>query len=155
MEWSEIDLAAAEWIIPAERSKNGLPHVVALPQMAVQLLDQMPRWQGGGYVLTLSSGERPITKFSDIKSRTDRLVELDPWVFHELRRTFRTGLSRLKIQRAVAEAVLNHAPPGLVGVYDIYGFAAEKREALDLWASYLRDLIQEPPDNLVKLGETA
>ena len=42
-------------------------------------------------------------------------VELPNWVNHDLRRTVRTGLSKLKFPRDVAEAVLAHRPPGIVG----------------------------------------
>lgn len=35
--WTEFNLDAAEWIIPAERMKVGRPHLVPLPRQAVEL----------------------------------------------------------------------------------------------------------------------
>ena len=45
-------------------------------------------------------------------------VELPNWVNHDLRRVVRSGLSPLRIPHNVAEAVLAHRPPGIVGTYD-------------------------------------
>jgi hypothetical protein len=50
----------------------------------------------------------------------------------------RTGLGKLGVQPHVAEAVLNHLPPKLIRTYDRNTYAAEKRAALDLWASHLK-----------------
>ncbi|CAK7033774.1 MAG: Prophage integrase IntA [Desulfovibrio sp.] len=37
-QWSEIDLEAGEWIVPAERMKMGRAHLVPLPRQAIELL---------------------------------------------------------------------------------------------------------------------
>ena len=34
----------------------------------------------------------------------------------------------------IAQAVVGHRPPGIVGVYEVHQYADEKREALELWA---------------------
>jgi hypothetical protein len=51
------------------------------------------------------------------------------------------------------EAVLAHARPGIKGVYDVYGYADEKREALELWAARLRSIVEPKPstDNVIQL----
>jgi integrase len=38
MRWQDVDLAGGWWTIPAERSKNGLPHRVPLTPMAVAII---------------------------------------------------------------------------------------------------------------------
>lgn len=50
------------------------------------------------------------------------------WSPHDLRRTARTMLSKLRCELRVAEAFIGHKPPGIVGVYDRHTFDAEKRE---------------------------
>jgi hypothetical protein len=62
----------------------------------------------------------------------------EPWTVHDLRRTVRTGLGELGAQPHIAEAVINHVPPKLVRTYDRNTYAAEKRDALDKWASHLK-----------------
>ena len=45
----------------------------------------------------------------------------------------------------VAEIVLAHARPGIVGVYDKWAFLEERREALEKWSAFLADLIRPLP----------
>jgi integrase len=44
--WEELDLDAAEWIIPAERMKMGRAHLVPLPRQAVELFRKMQEFSG-------------------------------------------------------------------------------------------------------------
>jgi hypothetical protein len=72
-------------------------------------------------------------------------VELPDWVNHDLRRTVRTGLSKLKFPRDVAEAVLAHRPPGIVGTYNLHEFEDEKREALAAWEQRIASIVNPEP----------
>jgi hypothetical protein len=67
-------------------------------------------------------------------------VTLPHFVNHDLRRTLRTGLSRLRIDRDIREAVLAHMRPGVEGVYDRHDYFAEKRDALERWAAHIQSL---------------
>jgi integrase len=62
------------------------------------------------------------------------------FTLHDLRRTCRTGLARLKIAPHIAERVLNHAQEKIPGTYDTHDYLEEKREALDKWAAHLASL---------------
>lgn len=44
--WTEFNLDAAEWIIPAERMKMGRPHLVPLPGQAAALFKKMYAFSG-------------------------------------------------------------------------------------------------------------
>ena len=54
------------------------------------------------------------------------------WRWHDLRRTVRTGLTRLGVPREHAEASINHigGRAGLVGTYERYDYAQEIIAAL-------------------------
>jgi hypothetical protein len=78
-------------------------------------------------------------------------VALQPWTNHDIRRSVRSQLSRLKIPEEVREAVLAHVRPGIKGVYDLYDYLDEKREALQLWAGRLRGIATPQPANMVRL----
>jgi hypothetical protein len=67
----------------------------------------------------------------------------EPWILHDLRRTVRTGLGKLGVQPHIAEAVLNHLPPKLIRTYDRNTYAAEKKAALDQWASHLKTIVAQ------------
>ena len=54
--WSEIDLDAAEWRIPAERMKAKKPHDVPLSAAAVALLKALPRIVGNDHVFPGAKG---------------------------------------------------------------------------------------------------
>ena len=66
------------------------------------------------------------------------------WRLHDLRRTAKTGMSRLRIPGRVSEAVLSHVIAGVEGVYDRHGYIDEMREALNAWAAYVEALSSSP-----------
>ena len=68
-------------------------------------------------------------------------VDLPHWVNHDLRRVVRSGLSALRVPHDVAEAVLAHRPPGIVGIYNLHEYQDEKREALEAWAQRLASIV--------------
>lgn len=70
---------------------------------------------------------------------------ISEFTLHDLRRTCRTGLARLKVLPHVAERVLNHAQQRIPGTYDRYEYLDEKREALDKWAAHLAGLTAPAP----------
>src|SRR5262249_13773309 len=59
---------------------------------------------------------------------------------HDLRRTGRTNLGRLRVKFEVAERVLNHAREKIHEPYALHDSLDEKREALDKWELSLRGL---------------
>lgn len=64
------------------------------------------------------------------------------WSPHDLRRTARTAMTRLKWDQRVAEAFIGHKPQGIVGVYDRHSFDAEKREWGPVLAAHMEKLTQ-------------
>jgi hypothetical protein len=79
-------------------------------------------------------------------------VKIEPWRNHDLRRNVRSGLSELRVDSDVAEAILAHVKPGIVGVYDVYEYLKEKREALERWGAHLKTIIEPPPPNVVDIN---
>ena len=73
-------------------------------------------------------------------------VDLPRWTNHDIRRSVRSQLSRLRITEEAREAVLAHARPGIKGVYDHHDYFDEKREALELWAARLRRIVEPAQD---------
>ena len=170
--WSELDFKKRLWVIPPERMKSDSPHVVPLSDEAVSILNDLPRFAGkgaGNFLFSTTNGVKPVNGFSKAKARLDkrmlhvlkamaRFSKADPdmvrqpgFVIHDLRRTMRTGLSGLPVSSDVAELVIAHARPGLRRVYDQFGYMAEKKQALDLWAGRVRGLVTPAPDNVVAL----
>jgi integrase len=171
--WPEFDLPNREWVIPAARMKGtnskARPHVVPLTPDMMKIIENLPRFKRGAFLFSTRFGERPIHLGSKAKKRLDtrmmrslrayarmrggdpEKVELAPWVIHDLRRTTRTNLSRLRVDRDVAEAILAHIKSGVEGVYDRHDLLDEKRAALELWAARLRSIVEPPPPNVVQM----
>jgi integrase len=148
MRWGDIeglDGDAPTWTL---RQKGGRLHLVPLAPMAGSLLRSLPR--RGEYVFTTGTtvggapakSPPPISGFADIKTRIDKLAAgVAPWRIHDLRRTARTGLSRLRVQPHVAELVLGHAVTGLIKIYDKHDYLDEKRDALSRWEAHLAAIL--------------
>lgn len=156
LRWSELDRERAEWLLPAERSKNGYAHVVALSKPALKELDRLAggkAWPDTGLVLPSHRGT-PLSAFSKLKTQWDKAMAkqlkasgassvVTPWRLHDLRRTVATGMQALDVRSEVIEAVLNHVSgyrAGIVGVYQQHDFLAQKRKALSAWAKHVTKL---------------
>ena len=61
------------------------------------------------------------------------------WAPHDLRRTARTLLGALGCPVEVAEAIMGHALPGVVGTYNQYKYDRERRE----WLTRLADRLEQ------------
>jgi integrase len=136
LQWSEIDTEARTITIPGSRTKNGREHVVPLSDMALAIVEGLPRFEHRQAVF--GRGQGGFGNWSKTKIALDKAANLKtPWTLHDLRRTVRTGMGMLGVQPHIAEAVLNHLPPKLVRTYDRNTYLAEKKAALDLWTSHL------------------
>lgn len=150
-ERAEFDLKAKEWGIPAERAKNGLPHIVPLSAAALALIKSIPETEGSTKLFPADGNpERSSSGFSKARTRFRRSLdevlkrkEGEHWTLHDIRRTVATGLQRLGVRFEVTEAVLNNvsgAKGGIAGVYQRHDWKQEKREALDALARHLQAL---------------
>jgi integrase len=141
--WSEIDLADAEWTIPANRSKNAKAHIVHLSQPALGILSGLHRTEGSDLVFT-TTGSTPISGFSKAKARIDEVSGVSAWTIHDLRRTFATlATGELEIQPAVVDKILNHssgAVTGVAAVYQRHAYLEQRRKAMDAWGRYVEGL---------------
>lgn len=141
MQWADVDLEAATWILKAADTKGERAHLVPLSPPMVALLKSLPRI-GGTFVFT-NDGKAHISGYAKGKARLDTFVEstggaIPRWTLHDLRRTASSHMARLGINRDIRGRVLNHAVQGVTDRhYTPYDFQAEKRSALERWAAEL------------------
>ena len=157
---SELDLAKRIWRLPGARTKNRRDHDVPLSDAALEIIAAQPRRVGRD--LLFGDGGGPFSGWSSAKDRLDQRIAaarkqagrkpMADWSPHDLRRTMRTGLAKLKVAPHVAEACINHLPSTLVQTYDRHPYEAEKRQALDAWARYVKKLVPDSPSNVVKIA---
>jgi integrase len=143
MRWSEVNLESGIWTLPKERSKNRAAHALALPKAAIKILRTAPRFEGSDFIFTCAGGEGPVMDFVRIKRRLDQRMEaaigkpIPRWVFHDLRRSFASGLGEIGIQPHIIEACLNHRSgivSGISAVYNRFSYQPEMRAALEAWS---------------------
>src|SRR5262249_49244231 len=102
-------------------------------------------------------GQRPISDFDQVKRRLDRLIrgempEMQPWTNHDIRRAVRTNLGAIpQIPHDVAELVVAHVPDRLTRTYNLHGYRAEKRQALELWGERLARIVEPDAGTGVQL----
>ncbi|MDA8248674.1 MAG: integrase arm-type DNA-binding domain-containing protein [Rhodospirillales bacterium] len=152
MRWSELE--GDLWTLPGARAKNGLPHELPLPALAVAQLPprrtirakdmqaaDRPRDAVFGKLETGFSGWSRCKERLDerlAKNRQDAFIKqhgreprddeakVIPWTLHDLRRTFVTRLNDLGLAEPhVIEALVNHHSGGAKrGVAGIYNRSA-------------------------------
>jgi integrase len=142
------------WEIPAERTKNGLTHLVPVPPTALQILAGLPvllnaNKEPSRFLFPASSKlVNHMTTYSEGKELLDEASGLSGWWFHDLRRTMSTGMASLGVPIVVTEAVLNHISgqkSGVAATYNRYQYLRERTEALEAWAEHLMQIVQPPP----------
>ena len=81
--------------------------------------------------------------FSKLKRALDREANVSGWRLHDLRRTAATRMQALGIRNEIVQAVLNHAIPGVGGVYLRAELEKEKAEALRVWVTELERITRK------------
>jgi integrase len=69
---------------------------------------------------------------------------VEPFTFHDLRRSMRTRLSALPIPDEVRELMIAHRPSGLHQTYDLHRYRDEKHRGFELWADRLLRIVEPP-----------
>ncbi len=155
-EWSEIDLESGWWVIPAEKSKNKLPHRVPLSPFAQCILKAAEKKADDSpwvFPSPRDGGEKRIADTAiDRAVRNNRQVfGIEPFTPHDLRRTAASFMTSMGISRLVVSKILNHAEQGVTAVYDRHSYDSEKRRALNAWSQKLSSLISDSVNNVVDI----
>ena len=149
--WSEIDLDAALWTIPAARMKrekdgkeNGDPHLVPLPRQAVAILRELKVYTGQGLMVFRGERdhERPISENSVRTALISMGYTPEIQTWHGFRATARTMLAeRLDCDPLVIEAQLAHSVKDVNGrAYNRTQYLKHRTEMMQRWADYLDQL---------------
>ena len=138
--WSEMDLDAATWTVPAERMKANVEHRVPLSPRATAILAQANSIRDGSDLVfpsPLRPG-RPISDMTLMKLLRD-LGFAERTTVHGFRSSFRDWAAECtNAPHAVMELSLAHAVGSAVEAAYVRSTLIEKRRALMAqWATYL------------------
>ncbi|MEL4870874.1 tyrosine-type recombinase/integrase [Enterobacter kobei] len=144
MAWKDVDLEKGT--IHLRETKTEIERYVQLSDQAIDFLKVL-RLTSDKYLFPSQATKKPIqqkylTENSWRLRESGQMLDMPHWTPHDLRRTVRTGLSRLQCPNEVAEAVLGHTRGGVEGIYNLYKYDAECRKWLQVWADYLDGLIK-------------
>lgn len=141
MEWSEVDLVAGRWEIPAEKMKMRLPHIVPLPKQAVALLNEIYAYTGHGkYVFPSMRGSSRCLSENGVRTALRDMGYCNDTVTpHGFRATARTLLDEVLGYRVEwIEHQLAHSVRDANGrAYNRTSFLEPREEMMQAWADYL------------------
>jgi integrase len=141
-QWSEIDLEAREWTIPAARMKAKRDHRVPLSGAAVNVLEALPRVDGNPYVFPGARYGRPLSNMALLQLMRSMGYgvkrERGNYVPHGFRSSFRDWSGEVSsFPRDVAEMALAHIIENKVEAAYRRGDLFNKRRAMmQAWADW-------------------
>ena len=154
-EWKEFDLKKQTWTIPGNKTKNGNPHKVPLPSLAMEIILEAKnlvgdnQWVFPGVSRDKSLSPRTISQ-TIIKNR--EAFGIDHFTPHDLRRTMTSLTTGMGIPRLTVSKILNHSEGGITKIYDLHTYDAEKRQALETWERKLKGILfNEVSSNVVNI----
>lgn len=147
MRWSDVDLEAGWWTIPAGVTKNKLAHRVPLGPTAVKILKGL-RAAAVAKAAKAKKGKVPEFVLAGARGKRQQAAAVATFGVrdfrgHDLRRTAASIMASGGISRLVISKVLNHVEPGVTAVYDRHGYDAEKQAALAWWDAKLTAILEK------------
>jgi integrase len=138
--WQMIDRERAIIELPAQFVKQGRGHVVPITAELAEVLDACPTIAGSDLVFTSARTRGKMSGFNKMVAALVRTSEVK-FSLHDLRRTFRTGLSRLGVDLETAELALGHARTNLEAIYNRDQAGEVLRAAFQKWADHVSSAV--------------
>ncbi|WP_028388774.1 tyrosine-type recombinase/integrase [Legionella fairfieldensis] len=149
-QWNEFNFEQSLWTIPAAHVKAGIIIKIHLSSKVKALLVQLKAISKSCYVLPGADAHSPLTENALPRAikRIQERVGILPWTAHDLRRTFATQLGEsLHVDPVIIEKCLGHKMPRIMATYNKNEMLPQRKEALNQWARFVEDLIQNPELN--------
>jgi integrase len=149
--WESFDLDAGVWTLDSKDTKTraGIriplaPPIIAWLKEARVFSFGKPHVFPARRLVRIRQGEPRRNRFEHVGPDTLnvalkrlKVLDIEHFTVHDMRRTARTRLAGLGVDRFVAERSLNHKLGNVEGVYDRHDYFAERRAALGSWAALL------------------
>ncbi|WDP92312.1 MAG: site-specific integrase [Desulfobacter sp.] len=134
-DWKEIPV----WTIPKGNVKTKNTHKIPLPPLVRSIIKHIQDQARTEYVFPGRSGEQPVNPSTTTRflQKFSKKQDIDVLGSHDLRRTVRTYLPKLRVDFIVSEKILNHRLKGMPAVYDLHDYLPEMYIALKKWEKYL------------------
>ncbi len=159
MEWTELDLDAAEWRIPGHKMKMKNDHIVPLATQAVELLRALQTMRGHGpYVFpSIRTGERCMSENTINAALRAMGYPKEVMTGHGFRAMARTIMDEVLDERVdLIEHQLAHAVKDPNGrAYNRTAHLPARRAMMQRWADYLDALRNDAEVITCNFGQAA
>ncbi|MBS6828728.1 MAG: integrase arm-type DNA-binding domain-containing protein [Desulfovibrio sp.] len=140
-EWTEIDLEAAEWRIPAERMKMKQIHIVPLSRQALAIFRELHEKSGGGQFVfpgNRAGNDGPMYRGGPLRVLRQIGCATGEHTFHGFRSMASTLLNELGYNADWIERQLAHCERnGVRAAYNYAEYLPERRRMVQEYADYL------------------
>lgn len=142
---TELHYDRHEHMLNWKKTKNGLPHSLPLPEIAIEILDDLVT-NDGGYFFP----HRVDPKRHAIYTSPNKLCELyagentlERFTPRDLRRTWKTLAGRAGISKEMRDRLQNHVGKSDVSTrhYDRYDYLPERRTAMKTWNAFMQRIL--------------
>ncbi len=153
--WEEFELNDGVWTLQPSRTKTNSAIRIPLAPPVIAWLGELKVFSfGSDYLFPARRlvrerlGIRLTNRYPHVSPDTLNvalnrlpLENLERFTVHDMRRTARTHMAALGIDRFVAERALNHKVKDVEGIYNQYDYFEERKAALSRWAALLSSMV--------------
>jgi integrase len=134
----------AEKIIDWSKTKNGVPHAIPVPPIAVELIESIKPNAHGWFFPSAKDPKRPVshgTLYSFMWRQ--RECGVIPVVTNrDLRRTWKTLAGQAGVSKEIRDRIQNHALQDVSSKnYDRWNYMREKRAGMAKWDKFVRAML--------------
>ncbi|CDX62887.1 conserved hypothetical protein [Mesorhizobium plurifarium] len=137
--------------LPATFVKQGRGHTIGVSDQLAAVLDLCPVDSRSDLMFPSARTGGPMSGWNKMTAALVKDSGVD-FSFHDLRRTFRTGLSRLGIDTETAELALGHARENLIEIYDRDSGAERVRTAFEAWSNHVDTIVKAAQSSVGAFG---
>jgi integrase len=139
---------AKERIIDWSKTKNGKPHSIPVPLIAVELIESIIPNHFGWFFPSAIDPSKPVsagTLYSFMWRQRERGVI--PLVTNrDLRRTWKTLAGKAGVSKEIRDRLQNHTLQDVSSKsYDRWNYMPEKRVGMEKWGKFITSLLNENP----------
>ncbi len=146
-EWTEFDLDAGLWRLPAERTKTKRAHLVHLAPQAVAILRVLKSITGKkrrAFASPLRPKQaiygRAVNNSLATMFKGGKLPNVTQCHVHDFRRTLISRLPDLGFEPFLGHKIANHVMSGVFAHYNHNSYEEQRKAALETWAARIESL---------------